>query len=97
MVCHFFTALMGFALLSIQPPPDTVHTRLFLTVVLNFRYTPCRGRPMLCTLQVLAPSGVGAVQRTRGFPSHLGEKNVFVDLREPARKFLPAYLRPRAR
>jgi hypothetical protein len=35
---------------------------------------------MRCTLQVFALSGVGAVLMTRGFPSHLEEKKVFVDL-----------------
>jgi hypothetical protein len=53
-VFHFIATLMGYIYLSIQPPPDTVTTGLFLLVSLTFHYTPRRGRPMRCTLQVIA-------------------------------------------
>jgi hypothetical protein len=46
--------------LSIQPPPDTVHTWWILMVALTFLYSPRRGRPIRYTLQVLADQAVFA-------------------------------------
>jgi hypothetical protein len=56
-----FVSLEGFALLSIQPPPDTVHTQLFLMVALTFLSSPHSGRPIRCALQVLADLAVFAL------------------------------------
>jgi hypothetical protein len=61
-----FALLEGFALLSIQPPPETVHTRLFLMVALTFCSSSHSGHPIRYALQVLADLAVFAL--LEGFP-----------------------------
>jgi hypothetical protein len=60
----FLLRLDGLCLyFSIQPPPDTVPTGLFLMVLMTFLLT--EAARMRCSLQIFAPSGVGAVRAMR--------------------------------